>query len=647
MDIALLGNSAYVAGNSASTSGISTPHTYQESYGGLTDGIIARFNTSNGTLSWSTYFGGAEPDYLSSIAVQSSALLNLVVAGGSESPGLATANSHQTAPSGTDGLLAVFRDVTITPGTITRTTVCTNDQLAVPFVIAGTFDTGNKFSVELSDVSGSFANPDTIGVLNATTAGTVTCTVPGGTPIGTGYKVRIVSSRPPVKSPPAVQTLTIRDGEPHTLLWTGAISTNWIAVGNWDNGCAAPSDSDAVIIPPGTTPPSSIPALRLSSLVLDNAAGTQLAGNLQIVDSLVLARGTLRLGDYNLTLGPAAVLAGASDSSFIVTNGSGELRQQSIGSGAPRDMALFPVGANTGSYTPLFLQNAGAADEFRVRVDSIVTMNGQIAGTPIAWNVVGRSWRASEATAGGSDLTITVDWNTAQELSGFDRGACFIARLDPAGWLPLGSPKQAAGMDPWSSTARSVDVLGTLVVGDTLSYVPVELLSFTVREAGGLALLEWTTASEINNVGFEVQRASANSDFDVIAFVPAGSPQGSSYTFADAPPAAGIWRYRLRQVDTDGSDSHSPEVRIAIDARPDHTALLTAWPNPARDLVTVRAGAAPMGDLVLRDLLGRELRRVRASVLTDLPLVGLPAGLYHIEAITDAGVGTLMLRVLR
>jgi hypothetical protein len=202
-------------------------------------------------------------------------------------------------------------------------------------------------------------------------------------------------------------------------------------------------------------------------------------------------------------------------------------------------------------------------------------------------------------------------------------------------------------LDPWSATARSVDVLGTLVVGDTLSYVPVELVSFTASASAGDVLLEWETASEVNNLGFELQRASSDTRFDVIGFVPASGAHGGRYAFVDANVPPGAWRYRLRQVDTDGSESYSPEVQVAIETRPHDAALLTLWPNPARDRVTVRATTAPLGDLVLRDLLGRELRRVRAATLTVLPLDGLPAGLYRIDAETSAGPAGSLLRIVR
>ena len=85
---------------------------------------------------------------------------------------------------------------TITTSTIAPTAYCQGAQLSVPYTVTGAYNAGNIFSAELSDASGSFAAPTVIGTLNATTSGTITCTIPALTPVGIGYRVRVVSSDP-------------------------------------------------------------------------------------------------------------------------------------------------------------------------------------------------------------------------------------------------------------------------------------------------------------------------------------------------------------------------------------------------------------------------------------------------------------------
>lgn len=59
-----------------------------------------------------------------------------------------------------------------------------------------TFNTGNVFTAQLSNASGSFASPTNIGTVTSTTASTITATIPANTPFGTGYRIRVTSSSP-------------------------------------------------------------------------------------------------------------------------------------------------------------------------------------------------------------------------------------------------------------------------------------------------------------------------------------------------------------------------------------------------------------------------------------------------------------------
>ncbi len=86
----------------------------------------------------------------------------------------------------------------ITTGTINPTTICAGASINIPYTISGTFIAGNVFTAQLSDNLGSFASPVTLGTLNSVNAGTINGTIPGGTPPGSGYMIRVVSSTPAV-----------------------------------------------------------------------------------------------------------------------------------------------------------------------------------------------------------------------------------------------------------------------------------------------------------------------------------------------------------------------------------------------------------------------------------------------------------------
>ena len=84
--------------------------------------------------------------------------------------------------------------------------------------------------------------------------------------------------------------------------------------------------------------------------------------------------------------------------------------------------------------------------------------------------------------------------------------------------------------------------------------LPVELISFTGSNVNGKVLLEWKTATELNNNGFEVQRKAAGSEFATIGFV---KGQGTTtnqneYSYIDKDLVDGKYFYRLKQIDYNG-----------------------------------------------------------------------------------------------
>ncbi len=86
---------------------------------------------------------------------------------------------------------------TITTGSFAPTTVCPGGVISVPYSISGAFGASNIFSAQLSEVTGIFsANPPVIGTASRTTAGTISATIPPLTALGTGYRIRVVSSNP-------------------------------------------------------------------------------------------------------------------------------------------------------------------------------------------------------------------------------------------------------------------------------------------------------------------------------------------------------------------------------------------------------------------------------------------------------------------
>ncbi|MDR3681379.1 MAG: SBBP repeat-containing protein [Flavipsychrobacter sp.] len=180
---------------------IATPGAYQDTlYGGGNDGFLAIFDTA-GNRVWSTYYGNTGYDIFYSGAVD--ALGNVYMAGYTNSTsGVATTGAYQTTLASVnydDGLLVKFRNhpPLITTGSVTGSPFCAGASVSIPFTATNGFYITNKFTAQLSDTSGSFAAPVTIGtVTSAASSGAITGTVPMNVLSGTHYRIRVVSSSP-------------------------------------------------------------------------------------------------------------------------------------------------------------------------------------------------------------------------------------------------------------------------------------------------------------------------------------------------------------------------------------------------------------------------------------------------------------------
>jgi hypothetical protein len=102
------------------------------------------------------------------------------------------------------------------------------------------------------------------------------------------------------------------------------------------------------------------------------------------------------------------------------------------------------------------------------------------------------------------------------------------------------------------------------VYGDNSLTVPVELVSFTGSVNGNTVLLNWSTATETNNRGFDIERSSDQNNFVNIGYVKGNgtTTQKSDYSFNDNTIDFGKYYYRLKQIDLNGSFTYSPVVNV-------------------------------------------------------------------------------------
>lgn len=156
-------------------------------------------------------------------------------------------------------------------------------------------------------------------------------------------------------------------------------------------------------------------------------------------------------------------------------------------------------------------------------------------------------------------------------------------------------------------------------------FIPVEFISFNAVADGNNVKLNWKTATELNNKGFEIQSSTDNQNFENIGFVPGfgTSAQQRSYSFDVAELKAGKYYFRLAQIDFDGSISYSniAEVEIII---PKEFSLSQNFPNPFNPTTKI-SWQSPVNSwqtLKVYDILGNHI----ATLVDEFR----PAGSYEV-----------------
>ncbi|MEM0993708.1 MAG: IPT/TIG domain-containing protein [Bacteroidota bacterium] len=112
--------------------------------------------------------------------------------------------------------------------------------------------------------------------------------------------------------------------------------------------------------------------------------------------------------------------------------------------------------------------------------------------------------------------------------------------------------------------------------------LPVELITFDGTAMQDYNVLTWQTATEINNVGFEIQRSSDTKTWKTLGFVKGAgtSIEQQTYAYHDHAPQIGLNYYRLKQMDSDDTYEYSEVIAITND-KISATKALMVYPNPA------------------------------------------------------------------
>lgn len=282
-----------------------------------------------------------------------------------------------------------------------------------------------------------------------------------------------------------------------------------------------------------------------------------LAGNITINNSLNLSSGKFAINNNNITLTGSSSTATVTHGSYIITNGTGSLKIENIGTGARTAGVLFPVGT-AANYNPVTILNAGVADVFSARVQPGIynAYSGETpGGSAYTGGVVNATWFINEGVAGGSDATVTLQWNAAQERAGFDRAQSRVGHY--TGSWQLGAPDAAVGSNPYSYSQPGFNSFSPFGIFNNNAALPLRKLFLSVQQTRTANKCSWTVVAD-DGLSIALERSVDGINFTTIHTT---NIIGNGI-FEDAVASC---FYRLRFTETGGGIKYSNVIRISRD----------------------------------------------------------------------------------
>lgn len=255
----------------------------------------------------------------------------------------------------------------------------------------------------------------------------------------------------------------------------------------------------------------------------------------------------------------------------------------------------------------------------------------------------GISWFRTFAFQGGNlltfpDMELDSNGDFYVMINGTGFSGVHMSTDNGSTWLNYGNPGGTL-------TSLAIDSSGYIYAGTNQNgiyrtagrTVPVELISFEGELIGSSALLKWQTASELNNMGFEVERKLNDGEWGKIGFVPGfgTSTEINIYEYVDIDLAPGKYFYRLKQIDYNGSFEYSFEVQVKIEVIYDFN-LEQNYPNPFNPGTSINYSIREKGlvNLKVFDILGKEVavlineNQGAGNYSVQFNASNLPSGIY-------------------
>ncbi|MBE2185603.1 MAG: T9SS type A sorting domain-containing protein [Rhodothermales bacterium] len=361
----------------------------------------------------------------------------------------------------------------------------------------------------------------------------------------------------------------------------------------------------------------------LSTLIVDKTGvKATLSADVSLADSLIVLNGDLDLGGYRVEFGP---VAGLRESTGRVLGEGTLVAQRTLNA---------PDEANPANLGFEITSNANLGLTTVVRGHTVQTSTGASG--------IARYYDVSAQQNTGLDALVRFFYRD-DDLTGLTESALKLFRSTDGGatWTQEGG---TVSLSRNRITLSGVDGFSRWTAGEN-GTLPVELVAFSATQTGDSRVtLRWTTASETNNAAFllDVQGVDETTWREAARLDGHGTTtEQHDYAFAVDGLEAGRYRFRLRQLDTDGT-LHVHDAVEAFVGMTDAVRVRVAGPNPARGTTALALAVRDPQRVTVSvvDVTGRERLRVETAELSGSQTVRIPLD------VSGWGTGTYFVRVV-
>ena len=322
----------------------------------------------------------------------------------------------------------------------------------------------------------------------------------------------------------------------------------------------------------------------------------QLFNNVRVNGTLNILEGDPLLNGFNLELATTANVTGSDATDYIRINGSGIVRQYYSTTGGS---VFIPIGDNT-NYSPIhdftLISGTLGADPY---VDFDVTdanhpnrntdntaAGGDDEGTA-AVAYLSRYWTVSSNDITTPEFTAEMEYIDA-DVTGTEADMIAALRREiTVAMATFDDWKVAGTVNPTTNRViiNSADNFGDMYAMDnTMSRLPIVLISFQASLENNSVVFEWKTASETNNQFFTIERSLDGRNFEPILYKNGAgtSADDQVYKAFDNDELVGRIYYRLKQTDFNGAFKYSEVISVNISNFKEVIASVKIFPNAVR-----------------------------------------------------------------